>query len=368
MGEEDDTPEKRLQNHTQLSNIIKTWGTSGLAGVWAEENTREAIFDGLQRKETFGTSGTRIRARFFGGWDYKPGDDRGENFAKNGYEKGVPMGGDLAARPDKAKAPTFLVQAEKDPDAANLDRIQVVKGWARHGQSFEKIFNVAWSGARSLDAKTGRLPPVGNTVNVAEAAYTNTIGAEKLSAVWQDPEFDPAQRAFYYVRVLEIPTPRYSTFDAKKLEITAPDPASLQERAWTSPIWYTPTEAELAKDRETALTVAGLEKDKAKALSTEEIKQLLVGKEVRIKNLATGEEYSAAYGEDGMRTLAATAAFASAHGQGAAKNPYEIKDGKLSSRLDDGSQISSRIYKQGDRYLAARDGEAGYVNYELFPR
>jgi hypothetical protein len=368
IGTEDDTPERRLQGHGQLSNMIKTWGTSGLCGVWTEENTREAIFDALQRKETFGTSGTRIRVRLFGGWDYKSGDDQGENFAKVGYDKGVPMGGDLAARPDKAKAPTLLVWAAKDPDAANLDRIQIIKGWARHGQSFEKIFNVAWSGSRSPDARTGRLPPVGNTVDVAKATYTNTIGSDKLSAVWQDPEFDPTLRAFYYVRVLEIPTPRWSAFDAKKLGITAPDPATLQERAFTSPVWYTPTDAELARGREKSLTVAGLEREKAKALSTEEIKALLVGKEVRIKNLATGAEYDATYGEDGMRTLAATAAFASEHGQGAAKNPYEIKDGKLLSRLDDGSQISSHLYKQGDRYLAARDDEAGYVNYEVFLR
>jgi hypothetical protein len=215
---------------------------------------------------------------------------------------------------------------------------------------------------------TGRLPPVGNTVDIAKATYSNTIGGDKLSAVWQDPEFDPTLRAFYYVRVLEIPTPRWSAFDAKKLGITAPDPTTLQERAFTSPIWYTPTDAELAKGREKALTVAGLEKDKAKALTTDEIKQVLVGKEVRIKNLATGAEYDAAYGEDGLRTLAATAGFGSAHGQGVAKNPYAIKDGKLSSQLDDGSRTSSRLFKQGSRYLAALDDEAGYVNYEVFPR
>ena len=205
-------------------------------------------------------------------------------------------------------------------------------------------------------------------MNVAEATYANTIGTDKLSAVWQDPDFDPTLRAFYYVRVLEIPTPRWSAFDAKKLRITAPDPATVQERAWTSPIWYTPTDADLAKGREKAITVTGLEKDKAKALSTEELKQLLVGKTVRIKSLVTGAEYDAVYGEDGLRTLTASAAFGASHGQGAAKNPYVIKDGKLSSRLADGSQFSTRIYKQGGRYLAAKDDEAGYVNYEFFPR
>ncbi len=310
----------------------------------------------------------RIRARFFGGWDYKTGDDLGDNFGKTGYDKGVPMGRDLAARPDKAKAPTFLVQAEKDADAANLDRIQIIKGWSKHGKSFEKIYNVAWSRGRTPDAKTGRLPPVGNTVNVAEASYANTIGTDKLSAVWQDPEFDPTLRSFYYVRVLEIPKPRWSTFDARKLGITAPDPASVQERAWTSPIWYTPTDADLAKGREKAITVTGLANDKAEALSTDELKQLLVGKTVRIKNLVSGAEYDAAYSEDGLRTLTATAGFGSAHGQGAATNPYFITDGKLSSRLEDGSQFSSRLYRHGGHYLAARDDEAGFVNYEFFPR
>jgi len=368
LGTMDDTASRRLQTPGGLGKMIRSWGPSGLAGVWAEENTRESIYDALQRKETFGTSGNRIHVRFFGGWDYKTGEDKGEKFAKTGYDKGVPMGGDLAVRPDKAKAPTFLVWAEKDPDSANLDRIQIIKGWAKHGQGFEKIYDVAWSGARSPDRKTGHVPPVGNTVDLAKLTYTNTIGSDKLSAVWQDPEFDPDLRAFYYLRVLEIPTPRWSDFDAKKLGITAPDPITLQGRAWSSPIWYTPTDAELAKVRKKALTVAGLENEKAKALSTEEIKALLVGKEVRIKNLATGAEYDATYGADGMRTLAATAAFASAHGQGAAKNPYEIKDGKLLGRLDDGSRFASRLYKQGRRYLAAREDEAGYVNYEVFPR
>ena len=143
MGTEDDSPERRLLRKGPMADVFRTFGTSGLCGVWAEGNSREAIFDALQRKETFATSGTRIRARFFGGWDYKAGDDKGKDFGKTGYEKGMPMGSDLAARPDKAKAPTFLVQAAKDADAANLDRIQIIKGWAKFGQSFEKIYNLA---------------------------------------------------------------------------------------------------------------------------------------------------------------------------------------------------------------------------------
>jgi hypothetical protein len=348
--------------------MAKTWSASGLIGVWAEENTRESIFGAIQRKETFATTGPRIHPRFFGGWAYKSGDDKREDFVKNGYDKGVPMGGDLPAMPGGAKAPAFVVWAVKDPDRAHLDRIQIVKGWVKHGQTFEKVYDVAWSGSRTPNAKTGRVPPVGNTVDVTKATYTNTIGAEKLSAVWTDPDFDPTQRAFYYVRVLEIPTPRWTTYDAKTLGISAPDPASIQKRVFTSPIWYTPAEAVLAKTREQALTVAGLEKQKAKALSTEEIKALIVGKEIRIKNLGTGAEYDAVYGKDGFRTLTKPAGFAAYHGQEIAKNPYQVKDGQLYSILDDGSRFASRLFRLGTRLLAARDDEAGYINYEVLPR
>jgi hypothetical protein len=214
---------------------------SGYAGVWATDNTREALFDAMQRKEVYATTGPRMIVRFFGGWDFVAGDANTRSPAVAGYAKGVPMGGDLNAAP-AGKTPTFLVAALKDPIGANLDRIQVIKGWLdSSGQTHEKIYEVAWSGDRKPDAK-GKLPPVGDTVDVPNATYTNTIGASELIKVWKDPEFDASQRAFYYVRVLEIPTPRWTAYDAKYFGIKMPPevPMKLQERAYTSPIWYTP--------------------------------------------------------------------------------------------------------------------------------
>jgi len=215
---------------------------SGYAGVWATDNTREALFDAMQRKEVYATTGPRMVVRFFGGWDFQASDAHTRHPADVGYTKGVPMGGDLSNAPT-GKSPTFLVAALKDPIGANLDRIQVIKGWLdSKGETHEKIYDVVWGGDRKPDPKTGKLPPVGDTVDVPNATYTNTIGASELIRVWKDPEFDPAQRAFYYVRVLEIPTPRWTAYDAKYFGITMPPevPMKLQERAYTSPIWYTP--------------------------------------------------------------------------------------------------------------------------------
>ncbi|NJD32739.1 MAG: DUF3604 domain-containing protein [Gammaproteobacteria bacterium] len=220
---------------------VQEFSSGGLAGVWAEENTRESIYDAMQRRETFGTSGTMIKVRFFGGWDFNDGDLKGTNVVRTGYARGVPMGSDLKA--PAGKAPSFLVMASKDPKSGNLDRVQIVKGWLdAGGKQHEKVYDVAWSGDRKPDPKTGKLPPVGDTVDAATAQYTNTIGAAELSTVWTDPEFNAAERAFYYVRVLEIPTPRWSTIDAVHLGVPVPKglPVSIQERAWTSPIWYTP--------------------------------------------------------------------------------------------------------------------------------
>jgi len=219
----------------------RTEGTSGLTGVWAEENTRASIFQAMQRKETFAVSGPHIQVRFFGGWAYTADILGGADWPKTGYAKGVPMGGDLP--PAQAKAPTFLLWAVKDPTSGNLDRIQVVKGWTKSGQSFEKVFDVAWAGDRMPDKWTGVVPPIGSTVDLEKATYTNTIGSVELKTVWTDPEFDPSLHAFYYARVLEIPTPRWTTFDAKIFGVKLPTdvPASIQERAYTSPIWYTPT-------------------------------------------------------------------------------------------------------------------------------
>ncbi len=215
---------------------------SGLAAVWATENTREAIFDAMQRKEVYGTTGSRMMVRLFGGWEFSDQDYNSRMPAVMGYEKGVPMGGDLRVMPKDAKAPGFMVYALRDPVGANLDRIQIVKGWMdASGNTREKVYDVAWSDERKPDAK-GKLPAVGNTVDVANANWTNTIGAAELGTVWTDPDFDPTQKAFYYARVLEIPTPRWSTYDAFRYGVDLPEgaPTSTQERAYTSPIWYTP--------------------------------------------------------------------------------------------------------------------------------
>jgi hypothetical protein len=225
------------------SGTIYSWQqvASGLAAVWAEENTREAIFDAMARKEVYATTGSRMGVRFFGGWDFVPEDLASRSPAFAGYGKGVPMGGDLPARKGDG-APTFMVYALRDPIGANLDRIQIVKGWlGADGITQEKVYDVAWSGGRKPDAN-GKLPPVGSTVDVAKASFTNTIGSPELAALWTDPDFDPAQKAFYYARVIEIPTPRWSTYDAFRFGIPLPEgaPVSTQERAYTSPIWYTP--------------------------------------------------------------------------------------------------------------------------------
>jgi hypothetical protein len=242
-GNTDMTPKIRLTSGTTVAGESPImFGTPGATGVWADENTREGIFDALKRKESFGTSGPLIRVRFFGGWNYAKSMADARDFAAQGYGGGVPMGGDLPAMPKAAKAPTFAVQSLKDPQSGNLDRIQIIKGWYDNGYAREKIYDVAWSGTRKRDATTGKLPPVGNTVDISKATYTNDIGATQLSDVWTDPDFDPAVHAVYYVRVIEIPTPRWSTYDAVKLGVPVPEgtPTSIQERAWSSPIWYTP--------------------------------------------------------------------------------------------------------------------------------
>ena len=215
---------------------------SGYAAVWATENTRDAIFDAMERRETYATTGPRMAVRFFGGWDFEAKDARTRTPATAGYAKGVPMGGDLRDAPE-GKSPTFLVAALKDAIGANLDRIQVIKGWLdKDGNLHEKVHDVVWSGDRKADAKTGKLPPVGSTVDLAEATWTNTIGAPELITVWKDPDFDPSQRAFYYARVIEIPTPRWTAYDAKRFNIKMDKNVRMttQERAYTSPIWYTP--------------------------------------------------------------------------------------------------------------------------------
>jgi len=218
-GATDDTPQKRL--HPGMSPSGEPGAvvsTAGLTAIWAEENTRASLFDAMTVKETYGTSGTFIRLRFFGSWSYPSGLTSDSQFVKKAYDGGVPMGSDLAMMPAGAKAPTFA------------------------GRPDEKIYDVALSDNRKVDPQTGKAPPVGNTVNIKKATYTNDIGDSQLSAVWTDPNFDPAQPAAYYVRVLEIPTPRWTTYDSARnnLPLSEVVPATIQERAWSSPIWYTP--------------------------------------------------------------------------------------------------------------------------------
>ena len=232
---------KSISGDEALSTFAYEEVGSGLAAVWARENTRAALFNAIQRKEVYATTGTRIIVRFFGGWDYQAADVHSTNVAKIGYAKGVSMGGDLRPAPSE-QAPVFMVGALKDPWGANLDRIQIVKGWLdAKGNVQEKVYDVALSDGRE-PGPNGKVPPVGNTVDVANASYTNDIGATELRTVWTDPDFDAENRTFYYARVLEIPTPTWQAYDTKRYGVQMPDNVTMmgQERAYTSPIWYTP--------------------------------------------------------------------------------------------------------------------------------
>jgi hypothetical protein len=251
-GKIDDTAKKRLN---PIPNAAGEPGSivssAGATAVWATENTRAGIFEAMKSKETYGTTGTLIRLRFFGGWDYPKNLVKDEKFVEKAYKGGVPMGQDLHKKPGSAKAPTFAVWAMKDPESGNLDRVQIIKGWAHPATGFpqEKIYDVAWSDNRKPDPKTGKLPPVGNTVDTKKATWTNDIGDSQLSVVWTDPDFNPKVKTVYYVRVLEIPTPRWSTYDSARNNLPLPKdvPATIQERAYSSPIWYTPEAAKMAK-------------------------------------------------------------------------------------------------------------------------
>ena len=241
---ESEPSKARTKNAMANNRLWQNWRivSSGYAAVWATENTRAALFDAMKRREVYATTGSRITVRFFGGWEYTQADLEQPNYLDIAFNRGVPMGGDLIAeRP--GNTPTFMVMAGKDPDGANLDRIQIIKGWVgKDGQSHEQIYDVAWSGQRQPDPNTGKLPSVGSTVNVDLATFSNTIGTPQLGVVWSDPSFDPAQRAFYYARVLEIPRPRWTAYDAAyfDMDLSPEVPLVIQDRAYTSPIWYTP--------------------------------------------------------------------------------------------------------------------------------
>jgi hypothetical protein len=244
FGFEND-PKHRLNGPPGVSKAaakqVRQFSSGGVAAVWARANTREEIFAAIARKETYATSGPRMKVRFFGGYGFEPDTVSAVDWLDKAYSIGVPMGGDLLEAP-QGKSPTFIVAAMKEADGANLDRVQVIKGWVdAKGQTHEKIYNVALSGDRKADEK-GKAPAVGNTVDAKTATYSNTIGADELLTVWSDPDFDPEQYSVYYARVLQIPTPRWSTYDAVRTGLERPEdlPVSIQERAWTSPIWYTP--------------------------------------------------------------------------------------------------------------------------------
>ena len=283
------------------------------------------------------------------------------------------MGGDLP--PMKGKAPSFVVWAVKDPASGNLDRIQIIKGWSKNGQSFEKIFDVAWSGDRKPNKWTGRVSAIKSTVDIENATYKNDVGSVELKAVWTDPEFDPALHAFYYARVLEIPTPRWTTIQAHQLGIAPPDvvPATVQERAWASPIWYTPS-AEARKAAPQGLTVAALKQKGAVALTDAQLKQMIAGKAVMLTNTVTGEFFKASFTAEGQyrvwyvgrnSTLPSNVGNpAQTSSYLAITSPYKIENGKIVMTLSQ-EPYSYTIYKLGDKYYAARSNEFGYANYEL---
>jgi hypothetical protein len=354
----DTSSEERLQGGSEEIISALEENPGGLAGVWADENTRDGIFGALRRRETFGTSGVRIRPRFFGGWGLP--SEVGTDFVETGYEHGVPMGSDLVER--TGDAPTFLVSAIKDPISANLDRIQIVKGWVDRGQVFEEIYDVAWSGERRPSAGDGKLPPVGNTVDVAEATYTNDIGAPELSASWTDPDFDRGMRAFYYARIIEIPTPRWSTHDAKRLGVAAPQPATIQERAWTSPIWYVPSDTDrTAAESARAGTrrVADLEAQGISPMDEGQLRDFVVGNTLRIFNVVTEEIGLVGFAEDGVQTITLPP-------HRVIRQDYEISaDGKLHQHSLRGEPVAFTIYEVDGSYIAARDDETGYCNYEI---
>jgi hypothetical protein len=357
---------------------VRLENPGGLTGVWAEENTRASLWDAMYRKETFGVSGPHIKLRFFAGWGFKQDIVSAGDWVKQSYAGGVPMGADMPPMPSggKGTAPTFVVWAVKDPTSANLDRIQVVKGWTQNGQSFEKIYDVVWSGDRQPDKWTRRVPAIQSAVDIEKATYTNSVGAVELKAVWSDPEFDASLHAFYYARVLEIPTPRWTLIQSVKSGLPPPDvvPLTGQERAWTSPIWYTPS-ADDRKNAPVGTTVADLKKKNATALNDAQLNALIVGKAHWLRNNVTGEQFWQSFTAEGHTTLfriGTNASVPSGYGnverdgyQGTT-SPYKIEGGKLVTFVSQ-DPYALTFYKLGDTYFAARSNEFGYANYEIVP-
>jgi len=393
----DGTIKERMGGHNFAGMDVRFENPAGLTGVWAEENTRASLFDAMKRKETFATSGPRIKLRFFGGWDYAK-DQKAEQshpvlwgvlpdwlkdryWEKTAYAQGVPMGGDLAPFTAGKTAPSFAVWAVKDPTSGNLDRIQIIKGWSKNGQSFEKVFDVVWAGNRQPDPITGKVPAIESTVDIKEASYQNSVGATELKAVWSDPEFNPADDAFYYARAIEIPTPRWTTIQAKELGISPPEmvASTVQERAWSSPIWYAPTADQRATAQKGA-TEAELKGKGAVRLDEAGLKALLVGKFTWIRNNVTGSVFKVQWAENGqMLTMNVDPRFPQPSEVGdvtsdsylGTPNGYSIRDGKVVTSFGN-AEYDYTIYKlanadpkKGETYLAARSNEFGYANYEI---
>ena len=357
---------------------VRLENPGGLTGVWAEENTRASLWDAMYRKETFGVSGPHIKVRFFGGWSFNKDIVDADDWVKQSYAGGVTMGADLPPMPSggKGTAPIFVVWAVKDPTSANLDRIQIIKGWTQNGQSFEKVYDVVWSGDRQPDKWTRRVPAIQSTVDIEKATYTNSVGSTELKAVWSDPEFDASLHAFYYVRVLEIPTPRWTLIQAVKSGLPPPDvvPLTGQERAWTSPIWYTPS-AEARKNAQAGTTVADLKKKGAAALNDAQLTALIVGKSHWLRNNVTGEQFWQSFTAEGQTTLFRIGTEASVpsgfgnverDGYQGTTSPYKIEGGKLITFVSQ-DPYAFTFYKLGDTYYAARSNEFGYANYEIVP-
>ena len=416
IGTIDGSIERRMSGVVATGIDMRTIEAAGLTGVWAEENTRDSIFAAMQRKETFAVSGPHIKVRFFGGWNYAdsatleqkrefwkfvPDWIKDRDWVKSAYAQGVPMGGDLKPRPAGDKAPSFAVWAVKDPTSGNLDRIQIIKGWTKSGQSFEKVFDVAWASDREPDKWTGIVPPIGNTVDIGKGTYTNSIGAVELKTVWTDPEFDPSVHAFYYARVLEIPTPRWTTIQAAQLGIAPPDVVhpTQQERAWSSPIWYTPT-SEARALAKVAPTVDQLKKQGAVALNDAQLKALVVEKSPYLQNNVNGVKFRMIFGASGRANATKsltpedpsydTGKFAQNQGQRRSSlagrdslqpseigdpaassylgltSPYYINNGKIVTEMV-GTPFEITVYKLGDKYYGARSNEFGYANYEIIP-
>lgn len=373
---EDGGVKERMSGHIFAGMDIRGLNPAGLSAIWAEENTRASLFDGMQRKETFGTSGPRLKVRFFGGYEYDSTSLESKDWVKVAYAKGVPMGSDLPT--DAAgKAPSFVVWAVKDPTSGNLDRVQIVKGWSHSGQSFEKIYDVAWSGDRKPDYITGKVPAIGSTVDLKEASYTNTIGSIELKTVWTDPDFDAALDAFYYVRVLEIPTPRWTTIQAKELGIMPPQtvPSTVQERAWSSPIWYTPTADARKSAKAGGAKIADLKKGGVAPFTDAELTALVVGKNTWIKNTVTGSIFRILWSKEGQRTFwninpgagqPQHFGFAAENSYLGVPSAYEIKNGKIMENMGN-APLSWTAYKSGDKTLLARSDEFGFANYEIVP-